>query len=76
MHLSAMLSDRMRWSRPLHDGIFDHEMHSGAVVSDKLMLFGGLTFNKGLLDQLLVVNTVTIRPAAAKYATAIDFDAC
>jgi len=59
----------MRWSRPLFDGVFEHEMHGSAVVGDKLVVFGGLTFNKGLLSHFLVVNTVNIRPASANDLT-------
>jgi hypothetical protein len=32
----------------------------GIVVHDKLLIYGGLSFSDGLLDQFFFINTVTI----------------
>lgn len=44
-------------------------MHSSIVVSDKMLVFGGLAFATGLVDDFFFINTVTIRSGVTeKYA--------
>lgn len=55
-----------KWSRPLFDSAFEHLLHSAVVVSDKLLVYGGLSFNQGYLADFFFVNTVSIRPGKTK----------
>lgn len=57
----CVCTDTMKWARPLFDGSFEHMLHSACVVSDKMLVFGGLASNNGLVDDFFFINTVTIR---------------
>jgi Ras-related protein Rab-1A len=54
----------MAWIRPLHDSIFDHELHASTVMYDTIITFGGLNFEKGLRDTVYTLSLQEIQPAA------------
>jgi len=58
--LCVLNLETMRWARPLFDGSFEHVMHASVVVSDKLLVFGGLSSTGTLLNDFFFANTVTI----------------
>ena len=57
--------NKRRWTRPLYDGKFEHEMHSSVVVSNRMLVLGGLSFTKGLLNDFFFLNTVHVDVASA-----------
>jgi hypothetical protein len=54
----------MRWKRPLYDGIFTHTLQAADTLSNKLCVFGGLSTTQGLLDEMLMLNVVSVKGKA------------
>lgn len=46
---SIPLSADMRWIRPLYDGSFQCHLHASVIVSNKLLVYGGITTKGQLL---------------------------
>eukprot|EP00455_Lapot_gusevi_P015971 TRINITY_DN1814_c0_g1_i6.p1 TRINITY_DN1814_c0_g1~~TRINITY_DN1814_c0_g1_i6.p1 ORF type:complete len:429 (+),score=44.51 TRINITY_DN1814_c0_g1_i6:82-1368(+) len=53
--------ESMRWTRPLYEGQFEVQLHAADIVSEKMLVLGGLTATSGPIDDFYFINTVSLR---------------
>lgn len=53
----------MKFKRPLFDAVFEHVMQSTVLVMGTLLLMGGVSKTKGILEDLFFINIVAIQTA-------------